>query len=197
MSKALAVLPLAVLLAAQHAFAEGLAAQGYVGLSAGQSTTSFDARNVSGLGTVSASDNLRKTAYKFYVGYDFNRNWGAEIGYADLGRPGFSYTSGGLPGSAEAKESAWYLAAKGNWPVNQRFNLFGKLGGTRNRLEVNGADAAKTDWLLGVGAEYSVSKQVGVRLEYEDFGRFGDDNGVGQSRATAWTLGVTFKSMSF
>jgi len=149
------------------------AQQGYIGLGAGESSTE-----------VSGGGDKRDTAYKLFAGYDFQKNWGVEGGYADLGKP--RYPQG------EGKESAWFLAGRGILPVSNQFNVFGKLGATRNKLDLNG-DKSRTDLLAGVGAEYNFNKQVGLRLEYEDFGKFGDDS-TGKPRANMWSLGLTFKS---
>jgi OOP family OmpA-OmpF porin len=148
--------------------------QGYVGIGVGESDT-----NVSG--------DSRKTAYKLFAGYDFNKVWGIEGGWADLGKP--QYAAG------EGRETAWFLAGKGTLPINDKFNVFAKLGATRNKLDLGGNNS-RTDLLAGIGGEYTFNKQVGLRLEYEDFGKFGDDNN-GKPRANMWTLGVTFKSLAF
>lgn len=166
---ALAVAALA--LSSSLAFAQQGWQQGYIGLSAGRSDT-----NVSG-------DN-KDNAFKAYVGYDFNKTWGIEGGYADLGSP--QYTAG------RGDETAWFLAGKGTLPINNQFGLFAKLGATRNKLSLNG-DNSRTDLLAGVGAEYSFNKRVGLRLEYEDFGKFGDDAN-GKPRATMWSLGLILRS---
>lgn len=149
--------------------------QGYVGLSAGESWTDTN------------GGDKRDTAYKLYAGYDFHRNWGVEGGWADLGKP--NYPQG------EGRETAWFIAGRGILPINEQFNAFAKLGATRNKLDLGG-DKTRTDLLAGVGAEYNFNKQVGLRLEYEDFGKFGDDS-FGKHRANLWTLGVTFKSLNF
>ncbi len=145
------------------------AQQSFVGVSAGQSDT-----NVGG--------DSRKTAAKLFAGYDFTRNWAIEGGYADLGKPQWP--------QGESRETAWYLAGKGTMPINNQFDLFAKLGASWNKVALN--DTRKSDLYAGVGGEYLFSKQVGLRLEYEDFGKFGDDN-VGRHRASAWTLGLDFK----
>ncbi|MDD5248909.1 MAG: outer membrane beta-barrel protein [Rhodocyclaceae bacterium] len=145
------------------------AQQGYVGIGAGESDT-----NVGG--------DARKTAYKLFAGYDFNRNWAIEGAWADLGKPQWP--------QGESRETAWYLAGKGTVPISSQFDLFAKLGASWNKVALN--DTKKTDLLAGVGAEYLFNKQLGLRLEYEDFGKFGDDN-IGRHRANMWTLGLDYK----
>jgi OOP family OmpA-OmpF porin len=173
-------------------------AQGYVGVSAGESSSRFGAGNLSpGLGVITQSSDQRDTGYKVFAGYDFAPNWGAEGGYADFGRPSYSFvTPGGVPGNAEAKETAWYLAGKGLLPISPQFDLFAKLGASRNKLQLAG-DSSKTDLLAGIGAEYKFNKQVGLRLEYEDFGKFGSDSSQGQTRVNMWSLGLAYRFPKF
>lgn len=193
-------------------------AQGYIGVGAGRSSTRFDSGDFSlNSAAVSESQDDRDTAYKIFAGYDFTRNWAVEGGYAHLGKPTFNYSGTGVlagtSGQAEAKETAWFLAGKGTWPINDQFNVFGKLGASWNKLETTASSNSallntlgglprtdshnKTDVYAGIGAEYLFNKQVGLRLEYEDFGKFGDSGSTGRTRANMWTLGVNFRSWKF
>lgn len=165
MSKAKNCIAVAALLISSLACAQ----QGYVGVGAGESDT-----NVSG--------DSRKTAYKLFAGYDFDRNWAIEGGWADLGKPQWP--------QGESRETAWFLAGKGTLPISDQFDLFAKLGASWNKVAFN--DTRKSDLLAGVGAEYKFNRQVGLRLEYEDFGKFGDDS-IGRNRANMWTIGLDFK----
>lgn len=51
--------------------------------------------------------------------------------------------------------------------------------------------------LYGVGAEYNVTKQIGIRLEYEDFGTFGSQitptTGTGRTNTSMWSAGMAYK----
>jgi OOP family OmpA-OmpF porin len=180
------------------AFSSLTFAQGYVGLSAGDSSSRFSAGSTSpGVGTITQTGDQRKTGYKLFAGYDFTPNWGTEAGYADFGKPDYSFNdANGVPGSAEAKETAWYLAGKGMLPVNPQFDLFAKLGASRNKLQL-ASDSSKTDLLAGVGAEYKFNKQAGLRLEYEDFGKFGSDSSSGQTKVNMWSLGLDYRFSKF
>lgn len=149
---------------------------GYVGIGAGESSTDVN------------SGTSRDTSYKLYAGYDFNKNWGIEGAWSDLGKPSFP--------QGDARETAWSLAGKGMLPINDRFGLFAKLGATRNKRDLGG-DNSRTDLLAGVGAEYNFNRQVGLRLEYEDLGKFGDGDAIGRTRANMWTLGVDYKFSKF
>lgn len=50
----------------------------------------------------------------------------------------------------------------------------------------------RTDVLVGVGVDYRVVSNASIRLEYEDFGRFGDVDHTGRTRVTATTLTLVY-----
>lgn len=176
----------------------------YVGGSLGQSMTSFDSEFSSG-GT-SSSQEKTKTAYKGFVGYSINQYLAVEGGYANFGKPKAKVSGTGWSGENSQEESAWFGAAKGTLPINEQFNLFAKLGVTYNKVtgkwnatgESSSASKSRAEMLYGVGAEYNLTKQVGIRLEYEDFGKFGDQftntgGGTGRTKTSMWSLGAAYK----
>lgn len=176
----------------------------YVGGSLGQSMTSFDSEFSSG-GT-SSSQEKTKTAYKGFVGYSINQYLAVEGGYANFGKPKAKVSGTGWSGENSQEESAWFGAAKGTLPINEQLNLFAKLGVTYNKVtgkwnatgESSSASKSRAEMLYGVGAEYNLTKQVGIRLEYEDFGKFGDQftntgGGTGRTKTSMWSLGAAYK----
>ena len=175
----------------------------YVGGSLGQSMTSFDSEFSSG-GT-SYSQEKTKMAYKGFVGYSINQYLAVEGGYANFGKPKAKVSGTGWSGENSQEESAWFAAAKGTLPINEQFNLFAKLGVTYNKVtskwnamnDSNSTSKSRAEMLYGVGAEYNLTKQVGIRLEYEDFGKFGDqftnDGGTGRTKTSMWSLGAAYK----
>lgn len=181
----------------------------YLGGSIGQSNTRFKTEDFTfSSPLVAESENRTATAWKLFAGYEFNRYLAAEAGYTDLGSPKYKVMGiGGLSGAAQAKaaESAWFAATKGSLPINQQFDLFAKLGLTRNHLKdsasgvIGGIDVAdtatknRTGALVGVGAEYLPAKNIGVRIEYENYGRFGNQNDTGRTSAEVWSVGVAYK----
>lgn len=185
-------------------------AQWYVGGSVGQSSTSFNTADYTlGVAAISESQDKTKTAYKLFGGYDFTKNWAIEGGYANLGKPQYNY-SGVFSGYANVKKSSWFVDAKGTLPISDQSNLFGKLGFTRNKSELYATSSnaafnalvgfpmskskSRNDVHFGVGGEYVATKNIGVRLEYEDFGKFGDrNNGTGRTKTNLWSLGADYK----
>ena len=138
------------------------AAQMYVGAGVGASRTDTD-----------------ETSYKLYGGYQFNPTWGAELAYNDLGR------------YRNANIESWTLAGVGTLPLGAQWSLLGKLGLAANRTRFAGTTNYK-DLLVGVGVGYSFSKQFGLRLEYEDFGKLSNQGGGNNSRGSNLSLSARY-----
>lgn len=135
------------------------------------------------------------TAYKLVGGYNYNKNFGAEIGYADLREVSVS----GNGASVSSKPSAFYVAATGTLPLNEQFSLFGKLGvatahekvtakyGTTN---VSSTDNRTTPY-ISVGAAFALNKEVSFVAEYENFGKVAKD-GDANVKADMFSVGVHY-----
>jgi OOP family OmpA-OmpF porin len=121
-----------------------------------------------GAGAGASKTDSHETSWKLYGGFQFSPNWGIELGYTDLGR----YLG--------ARADAWSLAGTGTMPLSPNWSLLGKLGVTSNHARFAGAGEHRTGLLAGIGVGYSLTKNVGVRLEYEDFGKL-SKNGIGNN----------------
>ncbi len=185
-------------------------AQFYVGGSLGQNSARFDSNDfATGLAAVTETQDKKETAYKLFVGYDFSKFLAVEAGYANLGTPTYRYAFGAFTGAAEMDQSALFVAAKGTFAVNERFGVFGKLGLTRNKAEVTGstnspaldalvgtpfsASKSKVRPLIGIGAEWNMNKNLSLRAELEDFGKFGDTNTTGVTKARLFSIGAAYR----
>lgn len=155
----------------------------YLGAGLGQSRTSFSANEFStGNPAVSETQDKTDTAWKLFGGYNFNRNLAIEAGYVDLGEPEYKYSAAAGSANARVENRAWFIAGKATLPLANQFGVFGKLGLARKRSEVNMSDPSnitggsfrasksRNDAVWGLGAEYMFNRNVGLRLEYEDFG---------------------------
>ena len=142
-------------------------AQGYVGFGLGSSkSTGFDNGTISG-------GNTNKGLAKIYGGYQLTPNWGAELQYSNLGKRDFT-NAGVAAGSFST--SQYSIAGTGTLPLSSGFSLLGKLGVSANRI--NGSlpagtvnNTSNTSALIGIGAAYSITPALSVRVEYEDFGK--------------------------
>jgi OOP family OmpA-OmpF porin len=137
------------------------------------------AQSYVGAGVGAAKTNTNETSYKLYGGFQFNPTWGMEVAYNDLGR----YRGANI--------DSWSIAGTGTMPLGENWSLLGKLGATSNRPKFTGA-SNKTDLLLGVGIGYSMTKNLGVRLEYEDFGKLSKSSAGGDSSGSNLGLSVKY-----
>jgi OOP family OmpA-OmpF porin len=162
--------------------AQQSAAGFYVGGSLGQS--SFDKEIVRELltsGRVDTSD----TGFKVFGGYQFNRNFGLELAYVDLGKASYSGSFVLPPPNgqtisvtgANVEVTGVNLSAVGAWPVATNFDVFGKIGFLSWEDKASGlADGAPfsdkidgTDLSFGFGASWHLTRNVRLRVEWERF----------------------------
>jgi len=162
----------------------------YAGVSVGQSSSSDACNGVSGPG-VSCDD--KDTAFKIFGGYQINRNFGAELGYTDLGK--VEAKGGGVTASVEAK--AFELVGVGRFPINNQFSIYGKLGlyraDSKGRSNVGvSADETNTDLTYGVGVQYNFTGNLGVRGEWQRYSSVGGGD-IGDSDVDVLSVGLVYK----
>ena len=120
-------------------------------------------------------------------GYRFTPNVGVEV---DYGQSGSSSTTGGM----SYKVSATQLAVVGTYPINPMFDVFGKVGMSANKATTTGTtcnSCSKTSVMFGVGGQYNINQQLGVRLQYENLGKV-TNSGSDDLSATTLSLGVVY-----
>jgi OOP family OmpA-OmpF porin len=148
---------------------------GYLGLSAGR----VDYKDFCDATGITGSCDNSDTAWRFFGGYQFNRNLGVELGYANLGAAG----AGGPP-EARFEANAWDLVGVATIALTPQFSFLLKGGAYHSDVDVrgtfgtvtgNGSDK-NTGLTWGAGAQYLFNRNLGVRLEYQNY------NGVGGSR---------------
>jgi OmpA-OmpF porin, OOP family len=161
---------MAVLLAAFVA-TPVVAAESYVGVSVGQNDIDLNGID-------------KSTAFSIFGGLAFNEFFAAELAYVDMGSadtiiPGYS-----IDGRAIS------LAAVGSLPLTPDFSLFAKLGYASTKLEATGgASETHGDYTYGVGAQFDVSKEVGIRVAYDNYKVFKDPS----EDSALTSIGVLFK----
>jgi OOP family OmpA-OmpF porin len=119
------------------------------------------------------SCDFKDTDWKIFGGYRINRNFAAEVFYADHGE--ISIRAGGA--SATAESSTFGVAALGILPLGNQFEVFGKIGigntsvdasATAGGFSASAGDSG-SDILFGVGAVFNFTRNLGVRAEYERY----------------------------
>lgn len=146
----------------------------YVGGSIGQATVDGFCDSAPGF-TVSACDDS-DTAWKAFAGYRFHRNFAGEISYMNAGEYTGTVTVGATSATVTTDATAWGLAALGIFPVADRFDLFGKIGFVSGESDatvtVGGSTVSVgdsgTELHYGLGAVYNLSRNLGVRAEWEN-----------------------------
>jgi opacity protein-like surface antigen len=127
-----------------------------------------------GSGLVACDD--KDTAWKILAGYQFHRNFAAEVQYMDLGTVS---ATGNFPPfgtvGVSADNTSWSASLLGILPLGSAFSLFGKLGIERidQKSSVGFAGAAGSDKgsdsgvLFGVGAKLALTRSLRLRAEWE------------------------------
>ena len=133
-----------------------------------------------------------KASGKIFGGYEFDQNWGVEAGYTDFRNSDFNYTANGVNGSGHTKGNSYYVAGKYNYPVNEQFSVYGKLGlqHSERKLETAALNLKNTDTGAygAVGVQYNLNQQVALTAEYERYGKSKDFG----AKADVWTVGARY-----
>lgn len=117
------------------------------------------------------------TAIKLFGGYQINRNFAGEFGYVDLGRA--RSTAGGA--TDEFKAKAFELSGLGSVPVVERFSVFGRFGlyfadAEENTNFQGDSTHSNNDLTYGVGVRYDITRNLGVRGEWQRYSNVGGGN---------------------
>jgi len=120
----------------------------------------------------------RDKGSKVEIGYDFNKTFGAELGYTSFGT---LFDSNNNSVSVSQKSSAITLSVLGNVPVGDWFGIYGRLGfaryDTNNRGVVEGVpvkDESGNTPFWGAGVKLNLGEQFALRLEYQNYSDLSD-----------------------
>jgi OOP family OmpA-OmpF porin len=160
----------------------------YLGVGAGKSRTNLDSQRIAteqagpGLTVTNLARDNNDTAYKVFLGYQFNPYLGLEVGYFNLGKFSFQSTTappGSLNGRFQVQGGNFDVV--GTWPLAHDFALLGRVGAqvarTRATFDESGAVALTSlsyghrelDAKVGVGLQYAFTPGVLMRAEAERF----------------------------
>jgi OmpA-OmpF porin, OOP family len=107
----------------------------------------------------------KDTAWRLLGGYKFNQYFAAELGYHNLGE--VSTPAGAVEGTA------WELVGIGAYPLIDKLSAYGKLGLYRGELDGLGSKETNSDLTYGLGLQYDVLKNVGIRGEWQRYAKMG------------------------
>jgi OmpA-OmpF porin, OOP family len=186
-----------VLIGLLTAAASGPAAAQETGLYAGGSIGYSQFKDICDAVASGVSCDDNDTAWRAFGGYQFNRYFALEFGFANLGESSGS----GAPGSfsVEAKE-AWDLTGVFSIPLATRLAALLRIGAHRTRTTIDeqgpGIGAiheAKTgsSFSYGLGAEYALGK-LGVRAEWQRYDNI-DGGQRGETDVDVFSVGLLFR----
>jgi len=188
----------------------------YIGGSIGQSRVKLDTGGLSrdlaaaGMANNGFSANETDTGFKLFGGYRFHPNFAVEGGYAELGKFSASGTVTTfnfvpivpLPTKVTIEVGqGLHLAVVGNVPLANQFSVFGRLGAYNMRTEMkvtvsgisSSESARNTGFLLGAGVGYDFTRNVGMRVEWEQFNKVGDKDKTGQGDVGLLSVGLVYR----
>jgi OmpA-OmpF porin, OOP family len=123
------------------------------------------------------------TSIRADVGYQFTKNWSAELGYTSFGTLFKSHDNNF---DASQKASAWTASGIGTLPFGEHFGVFGRAGVARYETNNSGAvqgvpvkDRQDVKPYFGAGVKFDFTKNFAVRAEYQ---YYADISGVDGSK---------------
>lgn len=139
----------------------------------------------------------RGTAWKVFGGYQFNANFGYELGYADLGETTRSFA--GI-GSVTFEAKVYEMTLVATIPIDQQFSFYGKWGlfhwDFDRTIVGTGAGTTNTsgrDTTYGLGLKYNFTKNVALRMEWQRYFDVGDPDTTGRTTVDVSGVSVVFK----
>jgi OOP family OmpA-OmpF porin len=193
-------------------FATSASAQYYGGLNLGQSKAGLNGGGISsqfldlGFATPQVSLSDQKTSYGLRLGYQFTPHFAVEGNYADLGKS--SYNANVTPSgtlSTEPRARGYGFDLVGTLPIFDKFSLLGRVGVRRTKTDGGFAGTGSVDTFntsasqttnagrFGLGVQYDLSKNIGLRLEMERFRKLGSNALGSVFDADNYSVGVLFQ----
>jgi OOP family OmpA-OmpF porin len=144
----------------------------------------------------------KDTAWKLFGGYQFNKYFGLEAGYADLGKASAAGVIAGTAVSAEVKAKGWEFLGVGTLPFTDKLSGYAKLGLVKWDVDafasaalvgaVSSSDSG-TSATYGLGLKYDFTKNVGARMEWQRYSNIGNDATTGQGDVNLYSVGIVIK----
>jgi len=136
------------------------------------------------------------TVGSILAGYQYNKNLGVEVFYAGVGK---LEANCGAGCSASIKGDAVGINVVGTAPISDMFALYAKLGYASTKTDVSVTGVAGTGnrhsaLTGGVGGQYNVTKDVGIRLGWDGYEESATIAGVeNKPRSNVWSMGAVFR----
>ncbi|MCC7006587.1 MAG: outer membrane beta-barrel protein [Ottowia sp.] len=186
--------------AATTALAANLTPENFAGISAGAThytnTSSFARPNTS----ITANTDNVGFGFKAFGGTWLNDNFGAEIGYVDLGKKKSSL-KGAVSGNQEERVNAFYAAGLAGHKFENKSRVYGKLGVYNAGLKTNtiiagvntiNSDSRNTGLYFGAGYSLPITETISLRAEAERFYKVGNSS-TGKKNVNFYSIGATYQ----
>ncbi len=159
----------------------------YGGISAGQSQSQINANRTvdtligAGVAAPMGASTMQDTGYKLFGGYQFNRNFGMELGYFNLGKFSYSTNTPAGPLNGKYDVEGLNLDLVATISVSERWSVLGRLGAqyanTRSTFAGSGLGAIAntspnkedSNLKVGMGLQYELSRSLFLRGEAERY----------------------------
>jgi hypothetical protein len=139
-------------------------------------------------GSCSESQDEFDAGFKGFIGYQINQNWAAELSYATVGKFHYKYDDGTVTQDGVYKVSGVGFSAVPTIPFTRNLSVFGRLGAFFSQARMTfynngfvagavspGQQFSNATLLAGFGAQYFFDGENGMRIEYENFGKVGNE----------------------
>lgn len=135
-------------------------------------------------------------SWRVFGGYQFNANFGYELGYADLGKSTLSTATSSASFKAKTYEMVFVITL----PFNQWYSFYAKWGIFHWDVDrtVDGAGAGTAsangkDTTAGLGLKYNFTKSIELKMEWQRYYDVGDPSITGRTNINDYGLSVAYK----
>ncbi len=210
-SSVLAAAALAALIASGHAAAQISA--WYVGGGLGAAKAKFERSDFTSLETGPYTADDSDTAARIFGGLRLAPHWALEFGIASLGRYKHRFAAGSGTAVYHYDASAATVAMAANLPLAGGVSFNARLGAAFTvanlRLAVDNGTAripscdsggwydecasSKTNAFWGLGAQFDIDPRWGIRLDYDNYGKVGEEFESGRARIETLSANVVLR----
>ncbi len=148
----------------------------YAGAEIGRSNFSLKSTN-----PVTASDK-HGNALSIFGGYNFDPNFGAEVGYTRFGSFSATESVGGVSTQQDGSARSVYGVGTARARLSESFGVhgragvsFGKVSGTNVLPASDQLTGSKTSLLVGLGADFKLTPNVTLTADYDHYGKLSNN----------------------
>ncbi|HKW37866.1 MAG TPA: outer membrane beta-barrel protein [Burkholderiales bacterium] len=179
----------------------------YAGVGLGYGKVAFYSDDFSSNGAAQESIKDADLGFTGAVGVQLTKHWGFEVNFIQLGKFTYKYDVGGAVQEDRYEVSGWGFSVLPTLPLTRNFSAFGRLGvlASQTRLTVRNPivggvptnaitpfQTNETSFLFGLGAQYFLNRDFGLRVEYQNLGKVGNTGcGTCTGRANAQFLSAS------